>query len=133
NSDDLSDLLSSRGKYNDVRSVFEKGKSVAFVNQKLGFVIDNRGTVKDLPQLAGNFILHGFVTCSLSFLICSFTNVAWGLLGFVSISFSQYSRALCGSFFPCNIATPRLNKVCASLGLVRSESWNVAIASSYRF
>ena len=76
--DDLGNLLGGCGKYNDVRLVLEEREAVAFVDEKLRIVIDNGCAAKNLAQLAYNLLLHGFAGCSLSFLICSFTNAACG-------------------------------------------------------
>src|SRR5207244_11682542 len=74
--DNLRDLLRSRGKDNDVGFVFEERQTVAFVDQKHGFIIDNFRALKNVAVLVYDFLLHVFVCCSLSFLICSITNAA---------------------------------------------------------
>src|SRR5439155_27304310 len=107
--------------------------AVALVNKEFGVISNNRGLIENLTEPGLDFRLHGLDVCSLIFLICSFTNAAWGWFGFVSTSCCQYWSAPCGSFFPCNITTPRLKSVCASFGLLFSESLKVASASSKRF
>ena len=76
--DDLSHLLGCRRKHDDVRFVLEERKTIAFVNEQLGFVFHDRCRFEDSPQFGCDFRPHGLDCCSLSFLICSLTNAACG-------------------------------------------------------
>src|SRR5262245_32319520 len=54
----LRDLLRCLWKNNDVGPVLEKSESVAFVDEKVGFVVSDARSAEDLPKSGYDFFLH---------------------------------------------------------------------------
>jgi hypothetical protein len=60
-------LLRCARKHDNIRSVFKKRKTVAFVDKQLGFVFHHSGRFQNLTESGYDVRVHGCFCCSFSF------------------------------------------------------------------